>query len=384
MEELRQMGAAEFESISEIGQHSFIKGQDITPKQMGILEKHLANRDVFIKSPNNAKGKYNLLLPISPASFHSLLKKLSAENSGNEFAELKGLWQNISINSWSYSIGNRELKIEKPLIMGILNITPDSFSDGGKFYGEDKAYQHAVSMLEAGADIIDIGGESTRPGSTPVAIKEEWQRISGVISRLAKNEKCLLSVDTYKSQIAKRALEIGAHIINDISGLTFDPAMAEVVANFKAPVILMHIKGTPKNMQKNPTYKNAIEEIYCFLDRQCRFAQEKGIDQIMVDPGIGFGKRRQDNYELIRRIGEFKALGYPIVLGASRKSFIGFGLGDAQQDRTIGSITAAVAGILNGANIVRVHDVEETKQAIRMLDAIQDFKANSEEIDTLS
>jgi len=383
MEEVRQIRAQVSDSITEIGQSSFIKGRDITEQHTDILEKHLQGRELFIKSPKS-QSNYDVVFSISPASLHFLLKKLTTENLANEFAELSQLSQNISTNSWSYPIGNRELKMEEPLIMGILNITPDSFSDGGKFYDEEKAYRHAVSMLQAGADMIDIGGESTRPGSTPVTIEEEWQRISGVINQLIKNEKCVLSIDTYKSEIARRALEMGAHIINDISGLTFDPAMAEVVAHFRTPLILMHIKGTPRNMQKNPDYKNVIEEIYLFLDRQCRFAREHGIDQIMVDPGIGFGKRPQDNYELIRRIGDFKALGYPIVLGASRKSFIGFGLNDSQQDRTIGSISSSVAGILNGANIVRVHDIEETKQAMRIVRAIKDFKANSKEINTLS
>jgi dihydropteroate synthase len=289
--------------------------------------------------------------------------------------ELQQLLMNISTNRWVYFARNKELKIDRTLIMGILNITPDSFSDGGKYFSEDRAYARAMEMLEAGADVIDIGGESTRPGSEPVSVDEEWRRISGVIDRLIKNKQTIISVDTYKSEIARRALESGVHIINDISGLTFDPAMAKVVADFGAPIILMHIKGTPRDMQKNPSYQNLMDEVYGFLYRQCCFARENGIEQIIVDPGIGFGKRPEDNYELIRRLGEFKALGYPVLLGVSRKSFIGYGLRNVQADRKIGSITSALHGTLNGANIVRVHDVEETRQAIQMADAIKNLKA---------
>ena len=384
MEEMRQLNASNSDFVFEVGRHSFIKGEDLSERLTNIIEQHSRGRDFFIKSPKIKNGNYDLLFSISPVSLHLFLRKLADENLGNDFSELKELEQNISTNSWSYSTGDKELQIDKPLIMGILNITPDSFSDGGKFFDADRAYRHAISMLEAGADIIDIGGESTRPGSTPVSIEEEWNRISGVIGELLKNDNCIVSVDTYKSEIARCALEMGAHIINDISGLTFDPGMARVVADFKVPVILMHIKGTPRNMQKNPQYKNVMAEIHGFLGRQCHFAQENGVGKIMVDPGIGFGKRPQDNYELIRRIGEFRALGYPVVLGASRKSFIGLGLGDREQDRTLGSISCAITGILNGANIVRVHDVEETQQAFRIVGAIQDFKANSQENNTLS
>jgi len=259
--------------------------------------------------------------------------------------------------------------------MGVLNMTPDSFSDGGKYFDEESPLTHALEMLEAGADIIDIGGESTRPGSMPVSTEEEWRRISGIVNRLLKEEQVMLSVDTYKSEIARRALESGAHIINDISGLTFDPAMTGLIADYRVPVILMHIKGTPRNMQKDPSYQNLMDEVYDFLRRQCRLAEENGISQIIADPGIGFGKRPEDNYELIRRIGEFKSLGYPLLLGSSRKSFIGFGLKDPQADRRVASITSAIYAILNGANIVRVHDVDETRQAIQMINSIENFKA---------
>lgn len=373
--ELNSIGAdlPEPQPFDGSGHHFFIKATGITSAQFDFIKKHAKSPDeILVYVPAEEGEKWDLVFSFSEA----LRQRLQKEATGfTEMKELKELLENISTNSWVYSARDREQKIDRPLIMGILNITPDSFSDGGQYFSEESAYVHAMEMLEAGADIIDIGGESTRPGSEPVSIDEEWRRISGVIERLIKKEQAIISVDTYKSDIAHRALGSGVHIINDISGLTFDPTMAKVVADASAPVILMHIKGTPRNMQENPLYQNLMEEVYGFLHQQCRFARQNGIDQIIVDPGIGFGKRPEDNYELIRRLGEFKALGYPVLLGASRKSYIGYGLKNAQADRKIASITSALHGILNGASIVRVHDVEETRQAIQMADAIQNFKA---------
>jgi len=359
--------------IIGIDHYSFIKATGVSFTQLNFIKEHIKGFDeVLVHVPSDGGEKCDLFFSFYNAS----RKRLQREISGvAELGELQQLLKNISANHWVYFVREKELKIDRTLIMGILNITPDSFSDGGKYFSEDSAYARAMEMLEAGADIIDIGGESTRPGSKPVSIDEEWRRISGVIDRLIKNETVIISVDTYKSDIARRALGSGVHIINDISGLTFDPAMAKVISDSGAAIILMHIKGTPRDMQKNPSYRNLMDEVYGFLYRQCRFAKENGIGQIIVDPGIGFGKRAEDNYELIRRFGEFKALGYPVLLGASRKSFIGFGLNDDQIDRMIGSITSALHGILNGANILRVHDVPETRQAILMADAIENLKA---------
>lgn len=361
------------ESFTGGDHHSFIKATGVTSTQFDFIKKTIGVMDeVLVDGPLDGGEKWDLIFSFSEAFRRRMQEEITGV-AGLE--ELRQLLKNISTNLWVYSAGEKELKIDRTLIMGILNITPDSFSDGGKYFNEDSAYARAMEMFEAGADIIDIGGESTRPGSLPVSIDEEWRRISGVINRLIKNEPVIISVDSYKSEIARRALGSGVHIINDISGLTFDPAMAEVVADSGVPVILMHIKGTPRDMQKNPSYRNLMDEVYGFLNRQCGFARKNGIEQIIVDPGIGFGKRPEDNYELIRRLGEFKALGYPLLLGASRKSFIGFGLNDAQADRMIGSITSALHGILNGANILRVHDVEETRQAVQMADSVENLKA---------
>lgn len=374
-EELSSIGAdlKDLDRFEGIDHHFFVKATGVTSTQLDLIRGAVDSFDeTLVFSPPDGEQELKVIFSLS----HSALKKFQNQiTSFRELDELTRLLRNVSLDRWYYTSQNKEWKIDRTLIMGILNITPDSFSDGGKYFDEESALTHGLGMLEAGADIIDIGGESTRPGSMPVSIEEEWRRISGIVNRLLKEEQVMLSVDTYKSGIARRALESGAHIINDISGLTFDPAMTRLIADYRVPVILMHIKGTPRNMQKDPSYQNLMDEVYDFLRRQCRLAEENGISQIIVDPGMGFGKRPEDNYELIRRIGEFKSLGYPLLLGSSRKSFIGFGLKDPQADRTVGSITSAIYAILNGANIVRVHDVDETRQAIQMINSIENFKA---------
>ncbi len=283
----------------------------------------------------------------------------------------------VQQQSWQYSCHGKPWQIDRPLVMGILNITPDSFSDGGTYYSPDAAIAHAKAMIAAGAEIIDLGAESTRPGAEEVSLEEEWRRLAPVLENLAELNNCLLSVDTYKSEIARRALNAGCHIINDISGLTADPEMVKVVGAFDAPLIIMHIKGQPRTMQKNPRYEDLIGDIFEWLARQCRLAADNGVGQIIIDPGIGFGKRVGDNFELIRRLKEFKSLGYPLLLGASRKSFIG-AISDAPADERLGgSLAAALIGVSRGANIVRVHDVDHTKQLLKVYNAIHQEKAES-------
>jgi len=255
-------------------------------------------------------------------------------------------------------------------IMGILNVTPDSFSDGGKFQNVDQAVRYAMKMVEDGADFIDVGGESTRPGSEPVPLDEELRRVIPVIERLVKLTNIPISVDTYKSEVAERALNSGAVIVNDISGLQFDKSMSKTVAQLKASIILMHIKGIPRTMQIAPEYKNLIEDVCSYLETSVRIAKENKIEQIIVDPGIGFGKTLQHNLEILRRLNEFKRFGFPILIGPSRKSFIGKILDLPVDQRLEGTIAAVVVGVMNGANIVRVHDVREVKRAVQVIDAI--------------
>ncbi len=258
------------------------------------------------------------------------------------------------------------------LIMGILNVTPDSFSDGGKFIHPDKALSQAQYMERNGADIIDIGGESTRPGAVPVSLKEEIDRTIPVIEAIRKYSNISISIDTYKSEVAERALLAGADFINDISGLTFDSKMIEIVKKFDVPVVLMHIKGTPRNMQTNPTYIDLIKDLLEYFSFQIKKTLDFGIkrEQIIIDPGIGFGKQLNDNFILIRRLKEFSKLGFPILIGPSRKSFIGLTLDVPSENRLEGTLAAVSVGILNGASIVRVHDVKEVKQTVIITDKI--------------
>ena len=258
------------------------------------------------------------------------------------------------------------------LIMGILNVTPDSFSDGGKFIHLDKALSQAQYMEKNGADIIDIGGESTRPGAISVSVKEEINRTIPVIEEIRKYSNIAISIDTYKSEVAEKALLAGADFINDISGFTFDSRMMEIVKKFDVPVVLMHIKGTPQDMQTNPTYIDVIKDLLEFFSFQINKALDFGIKkvQIIIDPGIGFGKQLNDNFILIRRLKEFSELGFPILIGPSRKSFIGLTLDSPLEYRLEGTLAAVSAGILNGASIVRVHDVKEVKRTVIITDKI--------------
>ena len=262
----------------------------------------------------------------------------------------------------------------RTFIMGILNVTPDSFTDGGLYVEPEKAVGHALEMAEMGADIIDIGGESTRPGSLPVDVQLEIRRTVPVIEALRHRSSIPISIDTYRSEVARAALDAGADIINDISGLRFDDEMPGLAARYNAPVVLMHIKGTPKDMQKNPVYGALIPEILDYMRESIRIALEAGVerDRIMIDPGIGFGKTTMQNLELLKNLEAFTGLELPILVGPSRKAFIGNVLGGAAAgERLEGTLAAVSIAIMNGADIVRVHDVKEAARAARVADAIK-------------
>ncbi len=266
-------------------------------------------------------------------------------------------------------------------IMGIVNVTPDSFSDGGRFYDPDAAVARGERMAEAGADMIDIGGESTRPYSDPVSEEEEARRVLPVIERLAARISLPISIDTTKSGIAERALEAGAEIINDVSALRVDPLLAQVAARAGVPLILMHMKGTPKEMQKNPRYDDLIGEIKSFLAEAVRRAEAAGVSRsnIIVDPGIGFGKTFAHNLQVLNRLEAFAELDLPLLVGSSRKAFIRNLL--KSKDRTDldpesplvakGTQATVAAAVLKGAHIVRVHDVEDTRITVRIIDAVR-------------
>jgi len=260
----------------------------------------------------------------------------------------------------------------RTLIMGILNVTPDSFSDGGLFAKAETAVEHAERMAAEGADIIDIGGESSRPGAEPISAEVEMDRVLPVIEKLANTTEIPISIDTYRSSVARKALELGACMVNDISALRGDADMAAVVAEAGAPVVLMHMQGTPKNMQADPHYDCVISEIISFLRTRIQAAVDAGIspENIIIDPGIGFGKTVAHNLEIIRRLRDFKTLGKLILIGTSRKSFIGKVLDLPTDDRLEGTAATIATAIANGADIIRVHDVKEMARVARMTDAI--------------
>jgi len=257
--------------------------------------------------------------------------------------------------------------------MGVLNVTPDSFSDGGQFLDTKSAVYHALRMAEQGADIIDIGGESTRPGSDPVSINDELARVIPVIEGIRGESTIPISIDTYKSIVARAAIAAGANIINDISGLNFDPEMVNIVRDHRVPIVIMHIKGTPKNMQIDPQYDDLIQEVIDYFQKQIDFCRDNGVSKskIILDPGIGFGKRLNDNFILIRELKRFTELGYPVLIGPSRKSFIGLTLDLSVEQRFEGTAAAITAGIMNGARIIRVHDVLEMKRVQIISDQIR-------------
>ena len=268
----------------------------------------------------------------------------------------------------------------RTLIMGILNVTPDSFSDGGRFFDKDDAVAHGEAMVEAGADILDIGGESTRPFSDPVPIEEEIRRVVPVIEALARRVAVPISIDTTKAEVARHALDAGAAIVNDVAAMRVDPEMAPLVAARDAPVVLMHMLGTPKTMQVEPHYDDVVEEVKVFLAHAIEEAEAVGISRsrIIIDPGIGFGKTVTHNLLLIRGLSALQALGVPILIGPSRKSFITKLLGPGDERREIGTQAAVSAAVLNGVHIVRVHDVERTRETLKLIDALKNSSSGSD------
>jgi len=278
-------------------------------------------------------------------------------------------------------IGNKNFELDKrTIVMGILNVTPNSFSDGGKFFSVDDAVKQALRMEKEGADIIDIGGESTRPGANAISVSDEMNHVTPVVEELVKKIKVPLSIDTYKSEIAKKALDLGASMINDITALKGDKLLINVVADYDVPICLMHMKGNPRNMQVNPMYDDIMNEIHDFLKERIEFAMFCDIkkENIIIDPGLGFGKRTgrgiEDNCVILHRLSELKKLGFPILAGPSRKMFIGNICGGDKPhpvtDRLEGSLAAACIAVVNGANIVRVHDVKETRRCVDIVDCI--------------
>jgi dihydropteroate synthase len=261
----------------------------------------------------------------------------------------------------------------RPLIMGVINVTPDSFADGGLFFDHDAAVNHALALVAAGADILDFGGESTRPYSDPTPLDEELSRVIPVIEQVRAQSPVAISIDTYKSQVARAALHAGANIINDISALKFDPDMVHLAREYDAPVILMHMQGTPREMQANPHYDDLIGELRAFFSERLEFAQAHGLSRelLVLDPGIGFGKTFHHNMEILNNLDAFLDLGYPLLIGLSRKAFLGHLLGGLPPaERDVATLAGLTIAVQRGAHIVRVHNVAYAKQFFTVLNAV--------------
>jgi len=324
---------------------------------------------------DSSAKKSDCLIMGTLKQYQSLIQKLKLQPWGlSEVSEkIRDVLDKTNQKQREIKWGNHRLKFgRKTHIMGVLNVTPDSFSDGGKFFRIDDAVKQAQNLEQDGADIIDIGGESSRPGAEAVVVSEELRRVIPVIKKIRKKIKALISIDTRKSKVAEEAIKEGANIINDISGLHYDSNMVKVVRKYDVPVIIMHIKGIPRTMQINPRYEDVISQIYDYFEKAVEKAVKCGIDykKIIIDPGIGFGKRLEDNIAILKRLREFKSLGQPILVGPSRKSFIGAILKKSVDKRLNGSLASCACAIMNGADIVRVHDVAEVYELVKVLDGI--------------
>lgn len=327
--------------------------------------------DAFIKRTKNAEG----IIIGTVAQIDRLCEKLEKQPLGLSALGKKMRLLEDDFNKCDFVLKAGRYKLNlgaRTHIMGILNLTPDSFSDGGLYMDREEALRRAVEMESQGADMIDVGGESTRPGARAVSAKEECERVIPLIKILAKKVRIPVSIDTSKFTVAQKALDCGAVIVNDVSGLKKDPRIARLVKKHRAAVVLMHMKGAPRTMQRNPVYKSLVCEIIEGLRHSIGIAKDAGIsdNSIVVDPGIGFGKTAEHNLKILKRLREFKSLGYPILAGPSRKSFIGKVLGAETDERLFGTAASVAAAVANGADILRVHDVNQMREVARLTDAI--------------
>jgi dihydropteroate synthase len=331
---------------------------------------------ILPQTPPDPSGQHDLLLSGKASQMEDLAAALDAESADLHriSLELRNLLKNMGKTRFAIPCRTRTLELgDKTLIMGALNVTPDSFSDGGAFFQQDRALARALEMVEEGVDIIDIGGESTRPGARPIDPQEELSRILPVVKDLANQTDTPISVDTRKAEVARGVLEAGGQIINDISALRADPEMAKVIASHQVPVVLMHMCGTPETMQENIHYVSLVSDIIQYLKQSIDMASMAGVDleRIIIDPGIGFGKTVDHNLAIIKHLYQFKTLGRPILVGPSRKSFIGKILDLDADQREEGTMASIAASILNGAHIVRVHNVRNAIRVSRIADAIK-------------
>jgi len=364
-------------------------------KKMGVddvVENHLAEKLVFyvFQIDNLSSAAANILKQTAlsrgtDAVIHRDVITGKIQNSSVVISGTKKEFKYISdsLKNQAFQLGDISNKILELVsfldkrnhtkIIGVLNITPDSFSDGGLYLRPEDAIKRIEEMIGEGAEIIDIGGESSRPGAEPIGEEEELKRVIPVIDAI-KKKKVRFSIDTYRSKVAQEALKRGAEFVNDISGMRFDKNMVKVVSDYNARVIIMHMKGTPKNMQRNPGYEDVIDEIMNFFAERIVFCEKNGLkrENIILDPGIGFGKRLEDNLKILKNLIEFRSFGTPVMIGASRKSFIKGITGAPVDERLAGSLAAVSEAFLQGIDYVRVHDVKETKQYLDVISAIEE------------
>jgi dihydropteroate synthase len=351
-----------------------ISDRDFSIGQLAIevqnLSEELLNTDFSQIAPNYSDKNDRLFLNyyMTKDNLENLSKDKKSVVTDSIISAINK-FENYDLTS--YRFGNNLFSFDKIYTMGILNVTPDSFSDGGKNFNSKDAINAALKMIDSGCDFIDIGGESSRPGAKQVDVKEELLRVAPVIMEIKKiRPGSVISVDTIKSEVARGVLQLGADIINDISGLTDDKNMINTIIEFDAGVIIMHMKGTPQNMQNNPEYDDVVSEVYSFLFQQSKLAEESGISKIFIDPGIGFGKNLEHNLELINQLDNFKSIGYPIVFGISRKSLFKKLLNLEIDDRENATSVYNTVAILKGAKIIRTHNIEFGMQTCKLLNSL--------------
>ncbi|MBI3122861.1 MAG: dihydropteroate synthase [Ignavibacteriales bacterium] len=326
------------------------------------------NKEICYTTAVDKNDMCELLVLGSYSVFKDLAKEIIAIGNEDLGQKITRTINNIEgYDEKEIILGDKPFSFDKSYLFGILNVTPDSFSDGGKYFSVENAITKGIELINEGADVLDIGGESTRPGSEPVSEEEELKRVIPVIDGILKlKPDTLISVDTTKAVVAEEALKSGAKIINDISGFSFDTKILDVVRQFNAAYVLMHIQGEPKSMQNNPVYDEVVSDIYDYLLNKVELAKKAGIKNIIIDPGIGFGKRTSDNYEIIKRLQEFKGIGQPIMVGLSNKSFLGKALNLPVEEREDPTLIAETIAIKNGACFIRTHNVKKAKNAIEL------------------
>lgn len=344
------------------------------PKNLALKTQKivLSEGEICYKNIDTDSELFSLLFTGSLSELFNLARKiLTAGDEELGYSLLNCINNYEKYDNNSYKIGEHIFDFKNAYVMGILNITEDSFSDGGKYLKTTDAVKHALEILKKGADIIDIGGESTRPGSESIDVETEIERIVPVINGILKKKPgTLISIDTTKSKVAEFSLKAGAKIINDINAYKADPELINIVKKYNAAYVLMHMQGTPKDMQENPGYVDVVKEIYDFLFEKSKSIKKMGIKNLLIDPGIGFGKRVEDNFEILKRLEDFKSLGYPILIGVSRKSFISKTLDlDINERDTASAIVEALA-VRNGAKIIRTHNIENGVQICKLLNKL--------------